>query len=247
MRGRHIGRNRQLPAVRPASRQRHRWPGLLQRRLRLRLPDFPARERLEARPTCGSAGDGMIWRRNRQFVAALPITGDSIMIKKAARSAVALWNDTQGMILPYVTMMLVVIVGLSVLALDGARLMSLQTQLQNGADALALAAAAELDRMPDSESRSTTALNNLVANSVFFGGGNSAVRVSRIEFFSQLPATDSSPIAEGVVASDPMAARFISVSVQPVRLTTILPASLFGGASAVAMRASAVAGFDEVV
>jgi hypothetical protein len=169
------------------------------------------------------------------------------MITKAARSAVALWNDTHGMILPYVTMMLVVIVGLSVLALDGARLMSLQTQLQNGADALALAAAAELDRMPDAESRSTTAVNNLVANSVSFGGGNSAVRVSRIEFFSQLPATDSSPIADGVVASDPMAARFISVSVQPVRLTTILPASLFGGASAVAMRASAVAGFDEVV
>ena len=34
------------------------------------------------------------------------------------------WNDTSGVILPYVTVMLVVIVGLSVLALDGARLMS---------------------------------------------------------------------------------------------------------------------------
>ena len=59
------------------------------------------------------------------------------------------WNDTRGVILPYTTLMLVVIVGVSVLALDGARLMGLQTQLQNGADALALAGAAELDRLPE--------------------------------------------------------------------------------------------------
>jgi hypothetical protein len=169
------------------------------------------------------------------------------MIALTARPAVALWHDTRGMILPYVTMMLVVIVGLSVLALDGARLMSLQTQLQNAADALALAGAAELDRMPDAESRAINAVNNLVSNSVLFGGNNDAVRASRIEFFSQLPGADASPMADGAVASDPMAARFVSVSVQPVRFATILPASLFGGASAAALRASAVAGFDQVV
>jgi hypothetical protein len=169
------------------------------------------------------------------------------MIAKLARSAVALWADTQGLILPYVTMMLVVIVGLSVLALDGARIMSLQTQLQNGADALALAGAAELDRMPDAETRAVTAVNNLVANSVRFAGSNGAVRASRIEFYSQLPAADSSPITDGVVASDPMTARFISVSVEPVRFATILPASLFGGTNAIAVRASSIAGFDQVV
>ena len=68
-----------------------------------------------------------------------------------AEFAKALGDDTRGMILPYVTVMLVVIVGVAVLALDGARYMSLQTQLQNGADALALAGAAELDRLPNSE------------------------------------------------------------------------------------------------
>src|ERR1700719_2915742 len=119
------------------------------------------------------------------------------MIARAARSAVVLWDDTRGIILPYVTLMLVAIVGLSVLALDGARIMSLQTQLQNGADALALAGAAELDRMPDAESRAVAAVNNLVANSVLFGGSD-AVRASRIEFFSQLPALDSIPITDGV-------------------------------------------------
>src|SRR6516165_10675090 len=66
------------------------------------------------------------------------------VFKKGTQFAKAFWDDTTGVILPYVTIMLLVIVGLSVLALDGARLMSLQTQLQNGADALALAGAAEL-------------------------------------------------------------------------------------------------------
>ena len=73
----------------------------------------------------------------------------------------AFWDDTDGVILPYVTVMLVVIIGVSVLALDGARYMSLQTQLQNGADALALAAAAELDRMPTAIERARNAIKQI--------------------------------------------------------------------------------------
>ena len=60
------------------------------------------------------------------------------------------WSDDDGVILPYVAITLGVIIGLSALLLDGSRLMSVQTQLQNAADALALAGAAELDRRPDS-------------------------------------------------------------------------------------------------
>jgi uncharacterized membrane protein len=50
------------------------------------------------------------------------------------------WEDRDGAILPYVAIMLVVIFGLSALAIDASRLMSVQTQLQNAADALALPA-----------------------------------------------------------------------------------------------------------
>src|SRR5438067_12469191 len=111
----------------------------------------------------------------------------------------ALWSDTQGLILPYVTMMLVVIVGVAVLALDGARYMSLQTQLQNGADALALAGAAELDRLPDSERRAVDAMTRLLTNATLFGSeGDRNVAVSNIAFYSQIPANDSSPISSGV-------------------------------------------------
>ena len=170
------------------------------------------------------------------------------VFKKGTQFAGAFWNDTSGVILPYVTVMLVVIVGLSVLALDGARLMSLQTQLQNGADALALAGAAELDRLPDAETRARTAIERLLTNSTLFGSGASrTIAVSNIKFYSRLPASDAVPMSAGRLATGPANARFVSVTVRPVTLTTILPAAFFGGANMVTTAASAVAGFDQVV
>jgi Flp pilus assembly protein TadG len=167
---------------------------------------------------------------------------------RIARAGKALCADTRGVILPYVTVMLVVIIGVSLLALDGARFMSLQTQLQNGADALALAGAAELDRLPDAETRAINAINTLVANRTLAGGSSSrTIAVASIQFYNQLPASDSSPLSGGIVAVDAMNAHFVAVTVRPVTLPTLLPAALFGGASVVTTGASAVAGFDQVV
>lgn len=170
-----------------------------------------------------------------------------VRVKAFAR---ALWADTDGIILPYVTVMLVVIVGVSVLAVDGARMVSLQTQLQKAADAYALAGAAELDRLPTAISRAGRAINNLVANRTLGGMGNQLVTVSSIRFldYSQLPASDASPVTSvlctypGCTADNAVAARFIEVTVQPVTLPTILPASFFGGAATATAGASAVAG-----
>ncbi len=169
-------------------------------------------------------------------------------MNRLRREAECLWRDTRGVILPYVTIMLVVIIGVALLALDGARLMSLQTQLQNGADAFALAGAAELDRLPDAETRATNAINRLLTNSTLFGTGtNKNVQVSSIEFYSELPASDVSPISTGTLATSSLDARFVAVTVRPLSLNTVLPAALFGGSSVVATGASAVAGFDQVV
>jgi Flp pilus assembly protein TadG len=168
-------------------------------------------------------------------------------IKRLVSAVDVFWRDTSGIILPYVTVMLVVIIGVALLALDGARYMSLQTQLQNGADALALAAAAELDRLPSAEVRAANAINNLLANSTVFGAdADRNVRVSQVQFLSQLPASDASPLTAGVLARDATAARFVSIAVQPVTLPTILP-SLVGGLKPLTVGASAVAGFDQVV
>jgi len=166
-------------------------------------------------------------------------------VDKGTHFAKTLWNDTSGIILPYVTIMLVVIVGLSVLALDGARLMSLQTQLQNGADALALAGAAELDRLPDAETRARTAIERMLTNST--SGTSANIAVSKIQFFSRLPANDASPMSAGTLATGSRDARFVSVTVRPVSLSTILPAAFLGGSKTITAAASAVAGFDQVV
>lgn len=157
-------------------------------------------------------------------------------------SARELWADTSGVILPYVTLMLVVIIGVSVLAIDGARVMSLQTQLQRAADALALAGAGELDQTSTSITRSTNAINNTVSNGTLAGLGNQTVAVSSIRFLASLPASDATPIAGGNVTTDPLDAKYVEVTVQPVTLTNILPASFFGGVNSKTLGAVAVAG-----
>ena len=168
-------------------------------------------------------------------------------VKRIALCIKTFCDDSSGIILPYVTVMLVVIMGVALLALDGARYMSLQTQLQNGADALALAGAAELDRLPDAEVRAINAINSLVVNSTLFGSGaEQTVRASQIQFLSQLPPSDATPLLAGTLANDATTARFISVGVRPLTLPTILPV-LVGGRRQLTVGASAVAGFDQVV
>src|SRR5579863_192306 len=133
-------------------------------------------------------------------------------------------RDERGVILPYVTGLLTVIVGVSVLALDGARFESLQTQLQKGADSLALAGAAELNRLPDSITRATAAINatgsaTLVSNSSYFGTGASAnVTVSSICFLSSLPAGTTTSLGTCLTntADHAVTARFVQVVVSPV-------------------------------
>ena len=109
-------------------------------------------------------------------------------------------------------------------------------------------AAAELDRTPTAIERATRAINRLITNSSLFGSGpDRNVRVARINFLRSLPTRDSDPILPGIWTSDPTQAAFVEVTVQPVGLQTILPASFFGGSNVVRVGAQAVAGFDQVV
>ena len=79
-------------------------------------------------------------------------------------------DDQSGIALIYVTVALPVLVGFSLLAIDVGRLSSLQSSLQHGADALALAGAGELDRRPDAIVRANRAIAELVTtNTSLFG------------------------------------------------------------------------------
>jgi hypothetical protein len=156
-------------------------------------------------------------------------------------------RDVDGVVLPYVVLTLAVVIGVAALALDGSRLMSVQTQLQNGADALALAGAAELDRRPDSIIRAEAAIGNLLTNPVRGAGIGQVVRVSSIDFLSSLPADDDLPVTTRNLTDDPTLAAYVQVRVEPIQLQTIFPVSLSSGRQNVSVGAQAVAGYDQVV
>src|SRR5687768_14132251 len=73
-------------------------------------------------------------------------------------------RDEDGISLVFVTITLPVILGLGLLVIDGSRYFSLHNDLQKGADALALAAGAELDGGSDAITRANRAIANLVQN-----------------------------------------------------------------------------------
>jgi len=156
-------------------------------------------------------------------------------------------DDIDGVVLPYVAMTLAVVIATAALALDGSRLMSVQSQLQNGADALALAGAAELDRRPDSIIRADAAIRNLLSNPVNGAGVGQVARVSSIEFLSSLPADDDLPITTRNITEDPTLAGYVQVNLEPIQMQTIFPVSLSSGRQTVTVGAQAVAGYDQVV
>ena len=73
------------------------------------------------------------------------------------------------------------------------------------------------------------------------------MQVADVIFLRSLPADDSTPISSDDVTTDPTRARFVQVTVQPVALPTVLPASIFGGKNTISAGAQAVAGFDQVL
>ena len=147
----------------------------------------------------------------------------------------------------YLALILPILAGTAMLAIDGSRVFHLQTALQKGADALALAGAAELDRKPDSITRANAAIANMVVNKDKFGPGAAAsITTSSIRYLSSLPTSDASAVAGSNVTTDPTLAHYVEVTVTPVTSTSIFPVTFADGRQTATGRAKAVAGFDAV-
>ncbi len=163
--------------------------------------------------------------------------------------------DTSGISLIYVTMALPVLIGFGLLAIDYGRLTSLHSSLQNGADALALAGAGELDRRPDAIARSNLAITNLInTNQSLFGTSVVTIDESSVtlRYLDAIPPNDADPITgpalDVALPADNVKARFVEVTVIPQNLDTIFPATFLGAATNTAQAsATAVAGFDAAV
>lgn len=151
-----------------------------------------------------------------------------------------------GAVLAWLAILVPVLLGLGTLAVDMSRLFSLQTQLQNAADALALSGAAELNGSSSSITRSTNAINNLVVNNQRFGAnGIGQVSVSTIRFMQTLPASDATAISNANLTTDPTLARYVEVQVSPVSMNFILP--FFSGVASATTGARATAGLCEAL
>ncbi|TIX65156.1 MAG: hypothetical protein E5V25_17685, partial [Mesorhizobium sp.] len=172
----------------------------------------------------------------------------------------AFWDDQRGIALILVAVMLPAIIGFSLLVIDFSRAANLHNDLQEGADAFSLAAAAELDGRSDSITRADRALATLVSNQYNFSTVGtlpgpqalSAAGVTR-RYLRSLPAADNLPITAANVITDEVAgartARFVEVRVTPVGFAAIFPASFVtpGASDNWTIGAVAVAGFTSGV
>ncbi|TIS85126.1 MAG: hypothetical protein E5W99_12815, partial [Mesorhizobium sp.] len=115
---------------------------------------------------------------------------------------------------------------------------NLHNDLQKGSDAMALAAAAELDGRADSITRADRALANLVTNHYRFSGPTGVDQVLQAagvtrRYLRSLPASDILPITSANIITDEVAgaleARYIEVTATPVGFWSMFPISFISG------------------
>ncbi|MER9335613.1 pilus assembly protein TadG-related protein [Mesorhizobium sp. M0293] len=177
----------------------------------------------------------------------------------------AFWNDQRGIAMILVAIMLPVLIGFALLAIDMSRANGLHNDLQKGVDAYALAAAAELDGNADAITRANRAIDNLLTNSTKFSTSNDHTLARAdltITFLTGIPASDSTLLsAVGVdgngvnwASTDPKAVKFAEVTVNPSGVadgagafTTIFPASFIGSNDTMDIQPQAVAGFTNAL
>ncbi|CDX60915.1 conserved hypothetical protein [Mesorhizobium plurifarium] len=176
------------------------------------------------------------------------------------------WHDQRGIAMILVSIMLPVLVGFALLAIDMSRANGLHSDLQKGVDALALAGAAELDGNPDAITRANRAVTNLLANETLFSTSGEhplALADVTVTYLTGIPADDNIKLtAAGVdsngknwASTDPKAVKFAEVTVNASSTSvdgagafaTIFPASFIGGGERMDLRPQAVAGFTNAL
>jgi Flp pilus assembly protein TadG len=156
-------------------------------------------------------------------------------IERARRFVKAFLNDTGGIILPYAALLLTAFIGMAALAIDTGRHMSLQTQMQAAADAMAIAGARELDQRAGSRDRADQAIANLVSNGLTGFGSSTPIAAATTTFYQSLPAASTG--FTGTAATGDLDARYVAVTVTPKTVPSMFPifsSNISAGAQAIA-------------
>jgi hypothetical protein len=162
-------------------------------------------------------------------------------------SAARFAQARRGAVAIYVALAATVILGVVGLAVDASRAMIVRSEALAAADALALAAASQLDGTPSAIARANTAIANLVENEQrLASGGAGPVSVAGVRYLSGLPSNDDLPISGAFVTTDPLLARFVEVTTTPLpHANTFLLA--VGVAPSINISVSAVAGCNQAI
>lgn len=167
------------------------------------------------------------------------------------QSLLATWRsmagDRSGAVAVYVALIATVTFGLVGLAVDATRAMIVRSEAQAAADAAALAAGSQLDGTSTAISRATAAIENLVTNRQRLAStGAGEVGIGSIRFLSDLPSDDSAAITDDFVTTNPLEARFVEVTTEPLtHLNTFLLA--VGAIDPVNITTTAVSGGSQMV
>lgn len=169
-----------------------------------------------------------------------------------------LWSEQSGAIAAVYALALPALIAVGGIAFDYARMASLDTELQQSADQAALAAVTQLDQTATSCSRAVAAARTLITNQTLFANdGNASGRNAgitdqtansscggasdQIKFYSAYIN-----VSNNTVTTDPLEARFVSVTVNPRKavyaLTPIV--KLFDSGD---LRGTAVAGLGSAI
>jgi Flp pilus assembly protein TadG len=160
----------------------------------------------------------------------------------------SLWRSADGAIAPLVALSLSALIAAGGIAFDYARVATMDTELQQAADQAALAAATQLDRSDDSQTRAATAIQDpddthrLSSNLTRFAndGGGTGITIDDIKFCSAFDDSQADTDAACTETSDGNDSQFVIVTTEvrtaDYAFTPIVAA--FSGSS----KASAVAG-----
>ncbi|MFA7430339.1 MAG: pilus assembly protein TadG-related protein [Rhodospirillaceae bacterium] len=169
-----------------------------------------------------------------------------------------LGRSEDGSVLIYTTVAAGVLIGIGTLAIDVGRLSTLHSQMQNAADAAALAGARELDLLPDSHARARAAVAQALNNVKDFStDATTAITISTvtcatdaatncIRFLDALPSNDADPVTAAFETTTPQETSFIEVRVAQTGFTALF-AGVLGDNQDSAVGARAIAGNDSLI
>ena len=156
-------------------------------------------------------------------------------------------RNERGALIPFFGVSLTVLLGMIALSFDLGRIAATQSELQSYADSAALAAAGELDGLPDAITRATSAANSLISETQTYGNQGAAPTIASITFYPTLPGADTAGLTGATTA--PGSARYVRIVVadSAVQLTFAAAFAALSGNAPIdnTVSAQAVAGYSQ--